>query len=282
MKDRSRDHLSPALLAAYVDGEVTPCETAAVARLLETSPEARVRVHDLRRIREVLETSPPELKRLDLAGRVRAAAAREAQAPPVRWPARWLGFGLGAAAACAALVAVVVRRAPPVGGAGGDFTVKSAAVGARTDAERWAGIRVYQPPARPGGEPRPVGSVLPGDTGLLFSYNNLGPRPFTHLMIFSRDSAGDVRWFFPAYERAGSNPRSIAIAGPGADVPLGELVRQALHPGSLSLFALFTRRPLGVAEVEAWLGVVPTSSTGPLPASWGDAYLQRIVTAVAP
>ena len=301
MKERARDGLPPTLLAACAEGEVTPSEAALVADLLAASPVARRQVEELKQLRAGLAAPPAGLDAIDLAASVRAALQRETRetaAVATRAPAarrRWWAIGVGGTlAAGAAAIWLVARPGPqPEGMAPEEFAPKAAAGDRRPAAERWAGVRVYQEPAAPGHAPAPVGEVVQSGKGLLFSYSNLGPRPFSHLMIFSRDASGEVRWFFPAYEQAGSNPRSIPIRGPESDVGLVEIVRQPWRAGPLGLFALFTRRPLGVDEVERWLTAgasppaadapAPTATrTPPLPSMWGEAYLQGIPLVVSP
>jgi hypothetical protein len=55
------------LLSAYADGEVTPAERSAVESLLETTPDARAALGEIRSLSQMLrtlprETAPPELK----------------------------------------------------------------------------------------------------------------------------------------------------------------------------------------------------------------------------
>src|SRR5437762_5860335 len=112
----SPEAVPPALLAAYVDGEVTPSEAAAVERALEASPLARQHVRELQDLRGLMASVPPELEGIDLVDRVRAAveSQKQARASLPRTSRRWLGAGLGSAlAACAALLLVVVRRPHP-------------------------------------------------------------------------------------------------------------------------------------------------------------------------
>src|SRR5688572_9772346 len=100
---------------AYVLGELDEADRASVERLLETSPEARALVNELKlaasAIDDVLTTSePPEL----LTAAQRAAVRDAADAGRANWfavvPMRW-GWGFGAAAA-AIIVAAVVPLLP--------------------------------------------------------------------------------------------------------------------------------------------------------------------------
>src|SRR5690606_27654335 len=101
------------------------------------------------------------------------------------------------------------------------------------------------------GQPaRVAGHMRKGD-GLLFSFDNLGPAPFAYLMIFAVDGAGEVYWFHPAYEDAGTDPRSIAVSGQGGSaVELPDLVHHDVPAGRLAIYGLFTRAPVRVSTVE--------------------------------
>jgi Ca-activated chloride channel homolog len=100
---------------AYVLGELDEADRASVERLLETSPEARALVNELKAaasaLGDVLTTSEsPDL----LTGAQRAAVRNAAGAGRERWfapvPLKW-SWGLGAAAA-AVIVAAVVQMQP--------------------------------------------------------------------------------------------------------------------------------------------------------------------------
>lgn len=293
----SRDSaLSPKLLAAYVDGDVTPSQAAAIERAIEGSPEVRRRVGDLRRITTALSQPIGELESLDLAARVRAATVEQAgmhvgtihrrlreqpSRPPLGWRWRLPAAATGLVAAGAMSLLIFVARPP---GRSGDETVgrdeaagmraKSAGTAPAAAPERWAGISAYRVVG--GRAPERVGSRISRDDGLLFTYTNLGPQPFTHLMIFAVDASGQVRWFYPAYQQAGTNPASIAIQT-NANVPLAEVVRHPFAAGPATVHALFSRRPVHVEEVEAWLAKQPGPNSA-LP--WPDTYRQVVLLSV--
>jgi hypothetical protein len=147
---------------------------------------------------------------------------------------------------------------------------KSAGAGAAGAPERWAGISAYR--VAGGRAPERLGGRISPDDGLLFTYTNLGPRPFTHLMIFAVDASGQVRWFHPAYQEAGTNPASIPIQT-NANVPLAEVVSHPFAPGPAVVHALFSRRPVHVREVEAWIARRPAAH-GATP--WPDTYRQTL------
>jgi hypothetical protein len=98
------------------------------------------------------------------------------------------------------------------------------------------------------GSSSPVaGSIGPSDE-LAFAYTNRAEYPC--LLVFAVDEHGHVFWFYPAFNDEKSDPEAIAIhTGPGLS-ELGEAVTHDFDGKQLSLFGLFTRKPLHVAEVE--------------------------------
>jgi hypothetical protein len=129
-----------------------------------------------------------------------------------------------------------------------------------------------------GGVTERLGAKLPARDGLVFSYTNLGPRPFGYLMIFGIDASGEVRWYHPAYDTFGTNPGSTPIEAGVVSTSLGSLVVHELAPGPFTLHALFTRQPLHVIELEALLRHGGEKALGAL----RDASDQSIVTQVTP
>lgn len=289
MRFRSRSGTDPSgretvpsveVLAAYVEGEVTPSETVEIEAALAESARARRDVAELRAIRSTLARPLPELESIDLARRIEQAVAQLAAGAPVvtrsrrRWPA---ALGLVAALAAAAAVVLVPRLrtwAPDRVRLEDEVRVKAAAP-ATPEARRWAGVQAFRVSA--GAAAATLGTRLRDDDGLMFSYANLGPRPFAYLMIFAIDARGAIRWYYPAYERAGTNPTSLPLRDGVARVLLPDVIRHDLAPGPLEVRALFTRQPLTVTEVEAWLAA-HGGPTATLP--WPGAYQQKIESEV--
>jgi hypothetical protein len=277
--------VSAELLAAYVDGDVTPSQFSAVARAIDESPELRRRADELRRITATLSSPIADLESLDVAASVRAGTAaidreraEHARAPRRPWLRGWslVGFATTAALAVGLLVVRPAHRSQGTGDEVAGVRAKSASSAAASAPERWAGIGVYR--VTGGGPPQRLGERISRDDGLLFTYTNLGARPFTHLMIFAVDGSGQVRWFYPAYQQAGTNPASIAIQA-NANVPLAEVVRHPFATGPATFQALFSRRPLRVEEVEAWLAQRPAANGAP---PWPETYRQIVMTSVEP
>jgi hypothetical protein len=281
MSDPGRSRPSERLLAAYVDGEVTPSEAKAVEADAAESAETQRRLAQLRRIRQGLSSSVAELESVDLV----AALRRELDSAPVAerarrpWQARaTLLYSLAAVAALLLLARVDLGARTARGGPQSDaeFRAKSAASNT-TEAARWAGIRAHY--VAPGQAPQRLIERLPPDASLLVSYTNLGARPFEFLMVFVIDARGEIGWCYPAYERAGTEPSSIRIKKGEAEMPLGDLIKLDLAHGAATLHALFSRAPLRVSEVEAWFTQARARQT-PLP--WPNAAHQLTEFEIAP
>jgi negative regulator of sigma E activity len=238
--------LTTELLAAYLEGEVAASERVAIEALLREDPRARRRLEQLRHIASSLAAPVPELESIDLAARVRAELARP-PTPARRRVALLPWATVLAAAACVGLF--VTRGLAPQPEQNAEFRAKSAGSGL-SDAQRWAGVQVHRAVSPTSLEA--LGPEMRADDGLLFSYTNIGPQPFPYLMIFGVDASGEVRWFYPTYEQAGTNPQSVAIE-PRSHVSLGDVIGHDYAPGPLVIHALFTRQPLHVSEVEGWL-----------------------------
>ena len=245
--------LTTELLAAYLEGEVAASERAVIEAMLREDPRARRTLEQLRHIASSLAAPVPELESIDLAARVHAELARPVPAPPKRRASLLPWATVLAAAACVGLWwagGVAPEPAEP----SMEFRPKSAGSGL-SDAQRWAGVQIHRAVTPTSLEA--LGPEMRADDGLLFSYTNIGPEPYPYLMIFGRDASGEVRWFYPTYEEAGTNPTSIAIES-RAHVSLGDVITHDYAPGTMVIHALFTRKPLSVVDVERWLRDKPS------------------------
>jgi hypothetical protein len=240
----SRRETNARELAAYLEGEVTTSERAAIDSELSSSAQARNTLRQLQKIVDHLAAPAPDLEGIDLEARVRAAMHQPLPAPRTR--RRLLPVWLVGVAACLGGLVLYLARPPEAA----EFRAKSNGVLA-VPAKRWAGIQIYK--AIEHSTPELLGTEISPSDGLLFSYTNLGARPFDYLMIFAVDARGEVSWFYPAHEQVGENPESISIRRERANVPLGEVIRQDFAAGPLSLYALFTRESRKVLEIEAWV-----------------------------
>jgi hypothetical protein len=261
----------------YLQGELSRSESEEVERLIADSRRAQERVTELRAMMDELRRPPEWVDEVDLVAAVNERLAGEGGTPhggarskPGRMrAARWLGGG-GAALAAAAAIVFVARaadrdaettaeatsgqeRAGPATRSGPPIGIRRKGVVQPGDPDRWVGIELAR--AGTGTAPEVVvagARLAPGE--LSVTYTNLGPAPFSHLMVFAVDAAGEVRWLYPAYERAGTDPTAIAIAGGAAQVPLPDLIEHDFRAGRLLVCGLFLRAPLAVSQVEAALG----------------------------
>src|SRR6185295_3909313 len=129
-----------------------------------------------------------------------------------------------------------------------EFRAKSAA--AEAPGDRWVGIEVMRIDPDDSAHPLPApGTVRAGDK-LVFRYVSGGPAPFGFLMVFAVDAAAQIHWYYPAYETAGADPSSVAIEYDGRGRALPDAIEHALPVGPLVFYAVFTRTPLHVLDVE--------------------------------
>ena len=84
-------------------------------------------------------------------------------------------------------------------------------------------------------------------------------------MIFAIDASRQVRWFYPAYQRADSDPESISIKGGKAAITLPDVIRHDFAVGPLTMYAVFTHAPLRVLDLEAMVRKSPAELTPSLP-----------------
>lgn len=280
MKERRREPVSPQMLAAFVDNEVTPFEAERIEAALADSAATRRSLTQLRRVRDALSSPIPELESVDLVANVRRqiAAGLPAHSKSRAWAV--------VASACLAAAAALVRVYRTDEGMSAErtgqhareaeFRVKSS-LAARDERARWTGIHAYS--VLPGLEPQPLSGRLPRNAGLLFSYTNLSAAPFAYLMIFMTDARGEVHWCHPAYQELGTNPVSLRIEEGQGSVLLSEVIRLKPSLGPAILHALFSTEPQHVLDVEHWLRA-PRMASAPPP--WPSTFHQVIPLEVAP
>src|SRR5580704_17556283 len=119
MKTRRTEPMKPAMLAAYLEGEVTPSERAAIETELDESPRARRRLARLREIGDALAAPIPALEKTDLVVPWKKAAATRARPGWNGW--RRIPEMLAIAAAMVTVTFVALRRP-----ADDEFRAKSA------------------------------------------------------------------------------------------------------------------------------------------------------------
>ncbi len=238
-------------LAAYAEGEVTPSDRAAVEAALLTSAEAQKRLARIQTVTAHLRDTA-SVEDIDLLPGLLPtleATRRAMPSTPARGLFSYRVVGLVAAAALA-LVTVslfVTTRGGTWDSSSEEFRVKSALP--HGDARsRWIAFNAFR--LSDEAQPEQVRDTLHADDGLLFSYTNLGPKPFSYLMIFAVDVNRRVYWYYPAFLDAKDNPKSISIDKGVSRVGLREVIAHPFSKGSLNLFALFSDNMLSVSDIE--------------------------------
>lgn len=242
---RRQDSLPPHALAAYLEREVTPSEAALIEAHVRDSGSLRRHLEQLEEIRRSL-TRVPEPATSDAAATEALWRAIDAAPVPRAARAPWPGLraiaGLGAAA-CAALVALLILRAAPAS----EFRSKAAA---STPDDRWVHIEVLRVDTDGAARPLPGRGAVHAADRLVFRYANGGPDPFGFLMVFGIDAAGEIHWYYPAYETAGGDPPSLPIQRSGGPVSLPDAIEHELAAGPIVFYGVFTRTALRVLDVE--------------------------------
>ena len=270
---RAQDEVSNEVLVRYLQGEMTKSESEETEQLIADSRRAQVRLAELREMTAALRRRPDWVASTDLTSAV-ASRVREIE-PSVqsRRPRRalWLSAGVAVVAAAAILLVAAPWRSD--GGGPNLDGEPRAKGGAAADPDRWVGIALAT------ADGQPIGDSLPARGEVMVSYTNLGPEPYTHLMVFALDGTGDVRWFYPAWQDEAANPAAIPIEPGVAERVLPDLVEHTFTQGDgVVVFGLFLRRPLTVREVEAALAgkAFGARSRLPFPDS-GQHWLAKLV-----
>jgi hypothetical protein len=197
------------------------------------------------------------LEELEVDGAARAQARmRHGLFEPA--PRRALVGGFAVAFAALALVVSFGRARSPFHGngfAGDGFAARGSVPGFDAQLPSLAIYRVPRdrtnPTALAVSETQRAGGVIHAGESLAFSYVSPASLGACCVMVFARDPAGHVYWFWPAWENAGDDPESLPVAASGNPVELTEAVRHELAPGPLTIVGLFTPKPLHVRQVEA-------------------------------
>jgi hypothetical protein len=92
--------------------------------------------------------------------------------------------------------------------------------------------------------------VAPG-VALVGSYHNVDRAP-AFLMLFGRDSQGELHWVYPGFADAKSDPPSVRLLPLQTHQALPDsVVLDDLPAGMLELVTLITREPLRVSQIES-------------------------------
>jgi hypothetical protein len=231
---------------ADVEGHFSGAASPADDRRMFKHVKGCARCRDQYRTLSMLEALEP-----GGSDRARERMARGVFAPEAARPRRvFMGAGLAAAFACFALFLTV-------GGKPASFQARGRVAGVEAPVATLAIYRVPRDATNPErlavGEVQRAGSTMHAGESLAFAYSNPAELDAGYLMVFGRDAAGHVYWFWPAWSDAADDPASLPVQATPVGAPpveLREAVRQPLAAGPLTIVGLFTARPLHVRQVE--------------------------------
>jgi len=225
----------------FLEGVLEKNRQQALQEHLESCSKCRVALERDRQLLGELRQSDVKLDSMDLVPELVRRLSGKAR--PVRRHQRVFRLAIaGAGVVCLTLVAVLwLSRISEYRSKGGRAE----------DADRWVGVSTWV--IDPNGKSQRVEGRIGTKSKLAFGYTNLGTHPFEYLMIFAVDSRGKIHWFYPAYLKTKENPQSLPISAGVQDKELPEEIEFQPAPGRLRLIGLFTRRPLRVKQLEAWV-----------------------------
>lgn len=257
MKYHRTDDISSKMLLAYLDGEVTKSESSAIEDYLRETPAARRQLDKLRGMMDSLAEPNNAVENMDLTASVRRAIQTPAPSPRRPFFLRPLLAAGVACVAAAIIIPIWISSSRP--NDDGGFRIKSAAPLERFPQDRWVGIKAYR--LGKAGKVHRISKTIRFDDELLFSYNNAKQGSFTHLMIFAVNKAGNVFWFYPAYEHVDTNPAAIEVKSGATDQELPTKIQHNLSPGPLYIYGLFLHEPMTVRRIEALVAKLHRSAT---------------------
>ena len=208
----------------------------------------RKAVSDIRSVTSRIATEPGEFRSPEFVKRVVSKASASLNDTPIAraWP-RWVWpvLAMPLAAAAVSLIVLPLRSSVPHD-SDSSFSARGAA---SFDPNRWISLRVFHPGVTPGAYAEVEGTILRDDP-LVFSVRNAAQSSYRFMMIFGIQDTGSVYWYYPAYNDAQQNPKSVPIEASAETKSLGEEIRHKLSPGWLRVVGLFSDRPLDVATIE--------------------------------
>lgn len=236
--------LSPKDLAKYLVGEVTRSQAEEVEEHLAACAVCRAELEDMREMVGRIGKPTEDIEQKDYLSEVHGRIERGDRAIEPR-RRRWPLIAVAGAVVAALVVAGFILLRPT--DADEEFRVK-ADDPRILEQDRWAGIRAFRLEAS--GAPASLGDRLEKGEYLIFTYTNLGEKPYGFLMIFAVDESGEVYWFHPAHTQAGEDPASIKVSKGVERVELKEQVRHEYPVGGLWIYGLFTNEPVRVSVIE--------------------------------
>lgn len=237
-----RHEVSEKDLWDHLQGEMIPARKDEMDRHVEGCARCRSLRDGWVAAIEQMRGEDPRLESVEITRDVLAVLAQESSRPDSRRRLVWV-------AAAAVLIAFagaglrVLRSSEPE-----EFRAKGAPPHSETQASVQAALQAQ---VIVEGRALPIGSQIPRDAELSFTYSNGAGTGHAFLMVFAVDARGEVRWYYPAFATADTDPAAITIESGVTARALPDAVRHELPTGPLWIYALFLSGPMRVSEVEA-------------------------------
>ncbi|MBW1811640.1 MAG: zf-HC2 domain-containing protein [Deltaproteobacteria bacterium] len=241
----------------YLEGEVTQSRAVEIEEHLGSCGSCSKNLTELRDMCRLLGEPDDELAGIDLVADIQRIVESDEFSKSQtrkRWPVVTAILVFLSAIGSLAFILNVL-------GEDDEFRIKSAGSFVY-EQDKWVGLKVFNIGST--GEPARLGTSIEKDDYLLFAYTNLGEKSFGYMMVFAVAFDGEVYWFHPAYTNEADDPVSIPIHKNIADFELAEKVRHNLSAGPLYIYSLFTREPLQVSKVEAFVKDIDPGERIPL------------------
>lgn len=239
-------------LVRYSEGEVTRSQAQEIETWLTENPKDKRRLERLNQIAgniRQLDEDPVDPNLLeDIHHAIRELPQEQRRSPYYKYK-----YLAAAGVALCTLVGVGVwamsdRANQPVPEQRSQFRIKSDGP-LTNERENWAGISAYRLNEKLA-KPESLGTKMVARDALLFSYTNLGQKPFKYLMVFAVDAVGEVFWYYPAYLQEDTNPTAIPIRSGVHEMELPEKIKHNIQPGPLTIYGLFVDQTLPVSKIE--------------------------------
>lgn len=268
---------SEAELYRFVDVDLSPEQLGRIEAHLLGCPACAKQVNELRELTKDVSAALPQ-ESFDVTAHVQGVMQRlEQPLTGARTPARWLRGALWSGVAALAMAAVVALFAyDPRQPLDGEYTARGG--DHEASLARDVGIQLYTQATAL--RSLSSGSRIPRTAALTAGLRNLG-KDRVYLLLFAVDSQQAVHWIAPEYTVAGSDPEAAPVAPTAAERLLSSAaVFDDLAPGALRVYALITREPTRVSQVEQ----LPPSELDDkrLSARFPDALVRQFSLEVTP
>jgi len=237
---------------AYIEGELSQSQASDMDAHLEFCVDCRSELDKQKKLIRLLGRADEAFQDVDLSDALLQASREESDLRDRRSRILvWVLAGFFLAAMSAGLWAWSWNQPSSAPHDPEAFRVKALRDGV-PESDRWVAILPYR--LLESGRTQRLGEQMAKDEALLLAYTNLGPKPYSYLMVFAVDARGRIHWYHPAYEKADEDPQSTPISKSSTGVELKEAIRHDLASGTLRLVAVFSHKPWRVSEIERMVG----------------------------